>query len=266
MINSLNYIKEKLYGIVPDVAVVLGSGLGSFTDGLEGITIPYAEISGFLTSNVQGHKGSLFYYEKNDKKILVMQGRFHYYEGHSMQEITYPVKVFSKLGIKKIILTNAAGSLDETLLPGDLMLIKDHINYMGNNPLIGKNDDSLGERFPDMSEIYSKKLRQIALLCAKECEIDLTEGVYAATMGPSYETPAEIKMLKIMGANVVGMSTIPEAIVANWCNMEVLGLSLVSNYAAGVKMGHLSHSEVIGAGQIASEKVKKLLNSILENI
>lgn len=264
--NTLEFIKDKTNGFVPDIALVLGSGLGNFTDGLDGITIPYSEIEGFVPSNVQGHKGALFFCEKNGKKLVVMQGRFHFYEGHSMQTITYPIKVFKKLGVNTVILTNAAGALDKSLSPGDLMLIKDHINFMGDNPLIGSNDDETGARFPDMSEVYDSGLRKIALECAKNAGIDLKEGVYAATTGPSYETPYEVKMLKLMGADVVGMSTVPEAIVANWAQMKVLGISLVSNYASGVTNSKLNHSEVLEAGKTASDKVKTLLNDFLAKI
>lgn len=266
MDNTLEFIRQKVQGFVPDVLLVLGSGLSSFTDGLSGVTVPYGEIEGFVPSGVVGHKGALFFYEKNGKKIAVMQGRFHFYEGHSIQTIVFPFKVFKKLGVKTVILTNAAGALDKNLAPGDLMLIKDHINFMGTNPLIGANDETMGTRFPDMSEIYSVRLREIAKNAALKNNIDLKEGVYAATTGPSYETPAEVKMLKLLGADVVGMSTVPEAIVSNWANMEVLGLSLVSNYASGVINAKLSHEEVIEAGNIAQNKIKTLLNSLLDEI
>jgi len=264
--NTLNFIKEKLNGKKPDIVLVLGSGLGSFTDEISGIEIPYSEIPNFPKSTVKGHKGSLFFYNMYNKNILVMQGRFHYYEGNSVENISFPIKIFRKLGAKVIILTNAAGALDKKYTPGSLMLIKDHINYMGFNPLVGKNDDTLGERFPDMSEAYDSKLRQTALMCAKDNNIELNEGVYAATTGPSYETPSEVKMLRLMGADVVGMSTVPEAIVANWCGMKVLAISLISNYASGVSGEKLSHKEVLDAGVMASEKIKLLLNSILEEI
>lgn len=264
--NAVNFIKGKTNGFVPDILLVLGSGLGDFTEGLEGFSIPYTEIEGFVPSTVVGHKGSLFFYSKNGKNIAVMQGRFHFYEGNSMATITYPIKLLNKLGAKTLILTNAAGALDTTLTPGDLMLITDHINLMGTNPLIGKNDDNSGERFPDMSQIYSPELRKLAFDAANNSNIELKEGVYAATTGPSYETPSEVKMLKIMGADVVGMSTAPEAIVANWLKMKVLGISLVSNYASGVTDSKLSHDEVLTIGRIASSKFKKLINSIIDRI
>ncbi len=266
MNSAIKFIEEKTGGLKPDTALILGSGLGDYTTGMEGITIPYSEIDGFPVSSVKGHKGSLFFTEKFGKTVVVMQGRVHYYEGYSMEQVTFPVKLFKKIGVQKLIITNAAGSLDKELPPGDLMLIKDHINFMGSNPLIGKNDDLTGERFPDMSEIYDKKLRELALLCAKENNIPLHEGVYVGTTGPSYETPSEVKMLKILGGNVVGMSTVPEAIVANWAGMNVLGLSLVTNFASGISGKKLSHNEVIEAGKTASFKIVTLLNSILEEI
>ena len=264
--NAVNFIREKTNGFVPDILLVLGSGLGNYTDGLVGVTIPYSKIDGFVPSTVAGHRGALFFYSSNNKNIAVMQGRFHFYEGNSMETITYPIKLLKKLGAKTVILTNAAGALDTTLSPGDLMLIKDHINLMGTNPLIGKNDDAMGERFPDMSNVYCQNLIKKAHIAADEMGINLKEGVYAATTGPSYETPSEVKMLKIMGADVVGMSTVPEAIIANWHNMKVLGISLVSNYASGVTDSKLSHSEVLEIGKETSDKFKKLVNKIIEKM
>ena len=175
MDNTLNFIKDKINGKIPEVALVLGSGLGNFTSLKNGIEIPYSDIPNFPTSSVKGHKGSLFFYEEYNKNFIVMQGRFHYYEGNPVCNISFPIKIFKKLGVEKIILTNAAGALDKKFAPGDIMLIKDHINFMGINPLIGKNDDSFGERFPDMSEVYDKNLRELAINCAKELNINLNE-------------------------------------------------------------------------------------------
>lgn len=266
MDTSLEYIKSRIGNFVPELVIVLGSGLGSFTDGMEGISVPYSDIEGFGSSNVKGHKGSLFFTRIKNKNVAIMQGRFHYYEGNSLQVATYPIKVLRKLGANSIILTNAAGALDLSYRVGDIMLIEDHINFMGQNPLIGKNDDSLGERFPDMSDVYSKEFIDLAFSCARKENIEVQKGVYAATTGPSYETKAEVRMLKMLGADVVGMSTVPEAIVANWCSMKVLGISLVTNYASGVSNNKLSHGEVIEAGRLAGEKIKKLLLSVIENI
>lgn len=266
MDNTLSFIREKINFKTPDIVLVLGSGLGSFTDGIAGVEIPYTSIPNFPKSSVVGHKGSLFFYQKGNKNILVMQGRFHYYEGNSPDSMNFPIKVFKKLGAKIIILTNASGGLSKDFAPGDLMLINDHINFMGFNPLIGKNDDDMGERFPDMSEIYDMELRKIAHICADKNNINLKNGVYIATSGPSYETPSEVNMLRLLGGSVVGMSTVPEAIVANWCKLRVLAISLVSNYASGVSSKKLNHNEVLEAGRKSSEKIKILLNSILDEI
>ena len=195
-----------------------------------------------------------------------MQGRFHFYEGHTIQEITYPIKFFKKIGIKNLIVTNAAGGINPNFKPCDLMLITDHINLMGTNPLIGKNDDSLGTRFPDMSEIYNKELIKIAKNQATKLGINLQQGVYAATTGPSYETPAEIKMLKTLGADAVGMSTVPEAIVANYCGIKVLGISFISNYASGITKEKLTHNEVIERTNASIKTFEKLILNIIENI
>ncbi len=251
---------------MPEIALVLGSGLGEFTKNLDGVQIPYSEIPDFKVSTVQGHKGSLFFTEIFGKKLVVMQGRLHFYEGYELSDITYPVKVFKKLGVKTLILTNAAGSLQKELVPSDLMLIKDHINFTAKNPLIGKNDDTLGERFPDMSDIYTSSLRNLVKTCAKEEGICLKEGVYLMTTGPSYETPAEVRMFGLLGANAVGMSTVPEAIVANYLGLQTIGISLITNYASGISSEKLSHKEVVEMGNIATEKFTKLVNSIINKL
>ena len=201
--------------------------------------------------------------EMNNKKVVMMQGRYHFYEGYSMADITFPIKVFRKMGIKTIILTNAAGSLNSNINVGDLMLINDHLNLMGTSPLIGKNDNELGLRFPDMSEVYNNKLREKVFAAAKSCNIEVKSGVYAAMTGPNYETPAEIKMLCLLGADVVGMSTVPEAIVANYCGLDVIGISCVTNYAAGVSNSKLSHQEVLGCTEKVKEKFKTLIKNII---
>ena len=264
--ESVQYIKEKLKNNTPEIAIILGSGLGALPDDYECITIPYGNIPNFQKSSIEGHKGQLCYCEIEGKKVLMMQGRFHYYEGYSMEQITFPIKVFKLLGIKKIILTNAAGSLDKEINVGDIMVINDHINMMGSNPLIGKNNDELGTRFPDMSDIYKKDLIKIVEKAAKENNIDIKKGVYIAMSGPSYETPAEVRMAKLLGANAVGMSTAPEAIVANYCGIEVIGLSCITNYAAGVSDKKLSHNEVIEATKSVESKFKTLVKSILRNL
>lgn len=250
---------------MPDTALVLGSGLGAFTDNMEGITIPYAEIPNFKTSTVEGHKGSLFFGDLFGKKIVVMQGRFHYYEGYSLSDITFPIKVFKHLGVKNLILTNAAGSLKKAIRPSSLMLIRDHINFTASNPLIGPNDPD-GERFPDMSDVYDKNLREIVKECAYKTGVHLEEGVYVMTTGPSYETPAEVKMFSVLGADAVGMSTVPEAIVANRLNMGVIGISLITNYASGITENKLSHDEVVQMGAVASEKFTALVREIIKKV
>lgn len=268
MENTIKFLEEKTNNFNPEIGIILGSGLGELADEYCDFAIPYNEIPGFIKSSVKGHKGRLVFTEIEGKKVVMMQGRNHFYEGHSMQEITYPVKVMKKLGVKTLILTNAAGAVNETFKPADLMLITDHINYMGSNPLIGKNDDSLGERFPDMSEIYKKNLIELAQTCADSLGINLQRGVYFASSGPSYETPAEIRMARIIGADAVGMSTVPEAIVANYCGMNVLGISCISNAAAGVHPEQvvLSHAEVIETTNAAKAGFKALIRNIVKSL
>lgn len=266
MENTLNFINEKTNNFKPEIGIILGSGLGDFAKDFDCISIPYSQIPGFETSTVAGHAGKLLFCEINGKKTVLMQGRFHFYEGYSMPKVIFPIKVMKKLGIKTLIVTNAAGGINVNFKAGDLMLIEDHINMLGTNPLMGKNDEDFGPRFPDMSEVYKKDLRQIATDCAKELNIGLKKGVYLATTGPSYETPAEIRMFRGFGADAVGMSTVPEAIVANHAGIDVLGISCISNSAAGVQDTPLSHQEVIDATNMAGEKFKKLLLKIMEKI
>ena len=266
MESTIKYIKEKIQDFQPEIGIILGSGLGDFADEFESIIIPYNDIPGFEKSNVQGHKGQLVFAQINGKKVVMMQGRYHFYEGYSMQTVTFPVKVMKKLGVKTLIITNAAGAVTPKFTPGDLMLITDHINFMGTNPLIGKNDETLGTRFPDMSEVYSKELIQTAEAIAKKLNINYQKGVYAATTGPSYETPSEVKMFRMLGANAVGMSTAPEAIVANYCGLKILGISCLTNYASGVSETPLNHQEVIDTANRVKESFKNLLSEILKSI
>ena len=266
MQKTIDFINKQIKDFKPEIGIVLGSGLGDLADEFCEISIPYSKIPGFPTSTVKGHKGQLVFAEINGKKAMMMQGRFHYYEGHPMDVVTYPIKIMKKLGIKTVILTNAAGGVNVYFKPSDLMLITDHINFMGNNPLIGPNDDSLGTRFPDMSEIYTKSLREKARNCAKKLGIDLQEGVYMALTGPTYETPAEVKMVRLLGADAVGMSTVPEAIVASYCKMNVLGLSCICNSAAGISTVGLSHEEVLQAAEAAKSKFKSLVLEVIKEI
>lgn len=263
---TVSYIQERIKNFKPEIGIILGSGLGDFADNFESVKIPYKDIPGFENSEVQGHKGQLIFAKVNGKNTVMMQGRYHFYEGYSMQTVTYPVKILKKLGIKTLIITNAAGAVNENFNPGDLMFITDHINFMGTNPLIGKNDDTLGVRFPDMSEVYSKKLINLAQETAEKLKIKYQKGVYIATTGPSYETPAEIKMFRLLGASAVGMSTVPEAIIANYCGLDVLGISCLTNYAAGVSNNSLNHEEVIETANKVKESFKLLLSEFIKRL
>ena len=220
----------------PRIAMVLGSGLGDFGEEFQdAVAIPYQEIPGFPTSTVEGHAGRLVIGKVDNVPVLAMQGRVHFYEGYSLEEVTFPIRTFKLLGIKTLVLTNAAGGIDVQLSQGALMLISDHLNLMGANPLRGPNDERFGPRFPDMSDVYSRELQQLAIEEARAMGVELRRGIYAALPGPSYETPAEIHMLRGFGADAVGMSTVPEAIVARQMGMGVLGISCITNMAAGVR-------------------------------
>lgn len=262
--DTLDYIETFTDGFKPEIGVILGSGLGEIADTYREFVIPYSKIPGFAKSTISGHKGQLVFAQIGGKKVVMMQGRNHYYEGHSMQDITYPVKVMKKLGVKTLIITNAAGAINKSYRPGDLMVITDHINLMGSNPLIGPNDEELGTRFPDMSEIYNKQLIKIVDGVARSLNLDIKHGVYVASSGPSYETPAEIKMARYMGGDAAGMSTVPEAIVANYCGLKVIGISCISNFASGVSTKKLSHDEVIETTTKVRAKFKELVLNILK--
>lgn len=263
MEKTIEFIQKQIKDYKPEIGIILGSGLGDFADNLEGVRVKYSDIPGFETSTVAGHKGQLVFAEVNGKKAVIMQGRYHFYEGYNIRKIVFPVKVMKKLGVQTLIITNAAGSVNKEYNAGDLMVISDHINLMGVNPLIGENDSSLGDRFPDMSEIYKSSHCELAQAKGKELGLTVRKGVYAAMSGPSYETPAEINMLRIMGADAVGMSTVPEALVANYCGMEVLGISCITNSAAGVHPSRLSHAEVVETAEKVKDSFKKLLSSII---
>lgn len=246
-----------------DVAIILGSGLGSFTDHMKELKeIPYEEIPHFPTSTVEGHEGKLIVGKVGDKNVLIMKGRTHYYEGHDTSLITIPIRVFSSLSIKTLIITNACGGIRDDLTPGSLCALEDHISFFAPSPLRGKNLSDFGPRFPDMSDVYSSRLREHAIKCAKELDIDLKTGIYAFFAGPQFETPAEIRAFRTLGADIVGMSTIPEAIVAKHCGMETLAISLITNRAAGLSKSTLSHEDV----QKTAGKVQKDFVSLLKNI
>lgn len=268
MINeTVKYIQKKIKNYKPEIGIILGSGLGDFANDFEPVQIiPYSEIPGFEKSTVIGHKGQLVFAKIKSKNTVIMQGRYHFYEGYNISKIVYPTKVMRKLGVEHLIVTNAAGSVNKEYKAGDLMLIKDHINLMGVNPLVGENDSSLGDRFPDMSEVYKKELIELAEKKAKETGLTVHKGVYAAMSGPSYETPAEINMLRVMGADAVGMSTVPEALVANYCGMDVLGISCITNSAAGVHPSRLSHIEVVETANKVKGLFKELLIKVIEEI
>ena len=270
------FIKSKYSGEI-STAVVLGSGLGAFADELtNAVRIPYEEIPGFARSTVEGHAGQLVLGEIGGVAVAVQQGRFHYYEGYDMQQVMLPVRTFGLMGIKNLILTNAAGSLNSDMQPGSLMLISDHLNCLGVNPLRGPNDMRFGPRFPDMTEVYDREFRNIALEEAaaiarerfeKGIDAELTDfmnpGVYCALSGPTYETPAEIHMYRLLGADAVGMSTVPEAIAARHQGTRVLGISCITNLAAGLSGETIDHEEVMETGARVAEVFKELLRKII---
>ncbi|MBS4215787.1 purine-nucleoside phosphorylase [Neobacillus rhizophilus] len=250
--KAVSFLREK-YVSAPKIGLILGSGLGVLAEEIEQpVKIPYREIPDFPVSTVEGHAGQLVFGLLNGVEAVAMQGRFHFYEGYSMDKVTFPVRVMKELGVEILIVTNAAGGVNESFTPGDLMIITDHINNMGTNPLIGPNDSHFGVRFPDMSEAYTKELRTMAKEIASRLNIEVREGVYFGNPGPVYETPAEIRMVRTLGGDAVGMSTVPEVIVARHSGMKVLGISCISNMAAGILDQPLTHDEVIET----TEKVK----------
>lgn len=264
--ETRRYILEKV-NIEPQIGIILGSGLGGFVDLIEDkVTIPYKEIPHFPVSTVEGHKGQLVFGKVLGKPVVAMQGRFHYYEGYSMQEVTFPVRVMQVLGVSGLIVTNAAGGINTAYRPGDLILIKDHLNMMGDNPLRGANLSNLGPRFPDLSEGYDLEWRQKALTVAREVGIYPQEGVYAAMSGPSYESPAEIRFLRTVGADLVGMSTVPEVIVANHGGMRVLGISCVTNMAAGILSQRLNHAEVMETAERIEKQFVRFVQALVKGL
>lgn len=247
--------------------MILGSGLGGFADEfVEAVAIPYGEIPGFATSTAEGHAGRLVIGKVGTVPVVAMQGRVHFYEGYSLEEVTFPIRVFKLLGVKRLVLTNAAGGIDIELNQGALMVISDHLNLMGVNPLRGPNDERFGPRFPDLSEAYSRKLQEQAVDEAHKLGVDLRRGIYAALAGPSYETPAEIHMLRGLGADAVGMSTVPEAIVARHMGIDVLGISCITNMAAGISDEPINHAEVMETGRRVRETFTKLLRGIISRL
>jgi purine-nucleoside phosphorylase len=257
---AVDFIK-KCSPVAPQVGVVLGSGLGEFADRVAQKTvIEYADIPHFKKVSVAGHAGRLVLGRVGESAVAVLQGRYHYYEGHDIEDVVFPVRVLARLGVKSLLLTNAAGGINRTLQPGDLMVIRDHINLMGINPLRGANDERLGPRFPDMSAVYDQKFQEVIAMVQKEIGLAVKRGVYLALSGPSYETPAEIRMLAALGADAVGMSTVPEAICARHMGLRVAGISCVTNLAAGISAAALSHKEVTET----AERVKNDFIRLLE--
>ena len=265
--ESVRSIRERLEGRSPQVAMILGSGLGDMADAVEGaVAVPYGDIPHFKASTAPGHKGRLVFGTLEGRQVAVMQGRMHNYEGYSYEEVTYAVRVLRLLGCRSLIVTNAAGCVNTQWQAGDLMLITDQIKLFSESPLRGENLPQLGPRFPDASHLYTPRLQQVARQCAQELNIPLREGVYFYCYGPQYETPAEIRAARILGGDAVGMSTAPEAIVAGHCGMEVLGLSLLSNMAAGILDQPLSEEEVLEAGKAAQEKFSALVRACLSRM
>jgi purine-nucleoside phosphorylase len=251
----------------PSIAVVLGSGLGAFADVLsEQVEIPYSEIPGWPGSTAVGHAGKLVLGRLGELEVAVMAGRAHLYEGYSPAQVTFGVRVLGRLGVRSMVLTNAAGGIDRSLQRGGLVLISDHIDLQGSNPLAGPNDEALGPRFPDMSDAYSRAFREKAQQVAADLCIPLSEGVYAAMLGPNYETPAEIRFLRTIGADIVGMSTAAEAIVANHMGMRVLGISCVTNMAAGILPQKIDHQEVLQTAGMVRDTLLKFLKALLPKL
>ncbi|HEV3467788.1 MAG TPA: purine-nucleoside phosphorylase [Pyrinomonadaceae bacterium] len=248
-------------------ALVLGSGLGAFADEVEeAVAIPYAEIPGFARPTVEGHAGRLVVGRVSGTDVAVMQGRFHFYEGYALEEVTFPVRVLGLMGVKSLVLTNAAGGLNNSFTEGGLIVISDHLNLMGTNPLLGPNDPRFGPRFPDMTEVYDHEYQDAAIGEAHGMGLELRRGIYAALSGPSYETPAEIRMLRLLGADAVGMSTVPEAIVARQQGMRVLGLSCITNMGAGVLDKPINHDAVIETGERVRGTFAELLRRVIPKL
>ncbi len=266
--QSGQFIRTRLGGrAVPSIGVILGSGLGRLADELEGgVAIPYGEIPHFPVSTVTGHAGRLVVGSLGGTPIVALQGRFHLYEGYGPGEVVFPIRTLARLGVKAFVITNAAGGINKAFKAGDLMVISDHLNLTGQNPLAGPHDDRLGLRFPDMSEAYSKAFRELAHEAAREVSLELRDGVYCVLSGPSYETPAEVRMLHQCGADAVGMSTIPEVVACRQMGVKVLGISLISNLAAGISKVPLTHAEVIETGERVAADFVRLIRAVVPKI
>ena len=267
MIEEARRYIESLSDVRPTIGVVLGSGLGGFAAELENrVDLPYSDLPGWPRSTAIGHAGKLILGNVGDLDVAVMAGRVHLYEGYTPAQVTYGVRVLGALGVRSMVMTNAAGGINLSLTRGSLVLISDHINLQGSNPLVGPNDEHLGPRFPDMSEAYSRQYRETAKKVAAELGIAVGEGVYAAVLGPSYETPAEIRFLRTIGADIVGMSTAPEVIVANHMGIKVLGISCVTNMAAGILPQKIDHEEVLETGAMVRDQLVRFLKALLPRL
>ncbi|WP_426094961.1 purine-nucleoside phosphorylase [Flavobacterium sp. DSR2-3-3] len=261
--QTVSYIKERI-DFKPEYGVILGSGLGSFTDEMQvKFTLPYNEIPNFPVSTVQGHKGALVFGTIGEKKVVAMQGRFHYYEGYSMTEVTFPVRVMKFLGVEKLVVSNASGGVNPSYKVGSVVMITDHINMTPEHPLRGKNDERFGPRFVNMSEPYSRKMIAKVTELAKELNIEVHEGIYLGLQGPTFETLAEYKMVKILGADCVGMSTVPEVIVARHMDLETFGISVITDMGNEESIGTISHDEVLEAAKEAEPKVRNLIRELI---
>lgn len=256
----------RLTGRRSETGIILGSGLGPVVDTMEDkIEIPYGEIPHFPISHVEGHAEKLVFGKAGGREVVAMQGRFHYYEGFTMKELTFPVYVLKLLGVKKLIVTNACGAINQSFHVGDLVLLTDYINFLGDNSLIGENDERFGPRFPDMTEAFSQELRAKAAECAKSLGIEYREGVYALFNGPCFETAAEIRALSVLGADCVGMSTVPEVIAANYLGMKILGISCITNMATGIAKEKHDHREVLRIANVSSGKLCAWVSEILKS-
>jgi purine-nucleoside phosphorylase len=262
--ETKEFLESKLKGFKPEVAVIVGSGLGGIIEPVSNrLVIPYVEIPHYPRPTVSGHAGEMIFGELAGKKVMVLSGRLHYYEGRTLAEITYPVHVVDAMGVKILVITNAAGGINPQFKPGDLMIIEDHINFMGVNPLLGGGLDNGGVKFIDMTQAYTPRLREKLDAAAEKLQIPIWRGVYLATTGPSYETPAEIKAFAWLGADAVGMSTVPEVIIARYHNLEVAGISCITNLAAGITNKKLSHEEVLEVSRAAQGKLARLLTEFV---